>query len=300
MPVYNVEKYIGISIQSVLDQTYTDWELIIVNDGSTDNTLEAARSFSDSRIKIIYQHNSGTAVARNTGIEAAQGEFIAFLDGDDRYENSFLEIMAAKIKGNFIYSGFYRFWDNGKVKYPKPVYAAGNALYELLTKSLIIHINSVMIRREFLIESGIRFTPGCIYYEDGEFINKCFCLTSAEYVPQPLIGYRQARFGSICNQQNHLEKQLSGLGSIKRSIEFIEKNYTGEKKKEILEHSINTQHYTAYRAILAAIRDKKYSVAESLLSENQNIEIKGKNRKIRHILRLALIKSKNRFIWKLL
>ena len=83
VPVYNVEKYIALTVQSVLNQTYTNFELLIIDDESPDRSVEICQQFNDSRIKIISQKNRGLAGARNTGIRHAQGDYIAFLDGDD-------------------------------------------------------------------------------------------------------------------------------------------------------------------------------------------------------------------------
>lgn len=83
IPVYNVEKYIVKTVQSVLEQSYQNFELLIIDDGSTDKSLEICQNFTDSRIKIILQENRGPAAARNTGIRQAQGQYIAFLDADD-------------------------------------------------------------------------------------------------------------------------------------------------------------------------------------------------------------------------
>jgi glycosyltransferase involved in cell wall biosynthesis len=83
VPVYNVEKYIAETISSVLAQTFTDFELLIIDDESKDGSIEICESFPDSRIKIIRQKNRGLAGARNTGIRHAQGEYLAFLDSDD-------------------------------------------------------------------------------------------------------------------------------------------------------------------------------------------------------------------------
>ena len=85
MPVYNVEAYVAEAIRSVLAQTFTDFELIIVDDGGHDASMEICRSFADPRITIVSQQNRGLAGARNTGIAAAQGEFVALLDSDDRW-----------------------------------------------------------------------------------------------------------------------------------------------------------------------------------------------------------------------
>jgi len=93
MPVYNGEKYVESAIQSILDQTYLHWELIVVNDGSTDQTPTILEKFQDNRIKIIHQKNQGEAVARNTALKSMDGEFLSFLDADDLYFPEFLETM---------------------------------------------------------------------------------------------------------------------------------------------------------------------------------------------------------------
>lgn len=92
MPAYNAEQYIGQAIESVLDQSYPHWELIIVNDGSTDRTVDIALLFADPRIKIIHQDNSGESAARNTALKHMQGEFVAFLDADDIFLPHHLEV----------------------------------------------------------------------------------------------------------------------------------------------------------------------------------------------------------------
>ena len=91
IPTYNREKVIKKSIESVLNQTYTNIEVIIVDDGSTDNTKAVVNSIKDNRIKYIYQNNQGACVARNRGIAEAQGDYIAFQDSDDEWENDKLE-----------------------------------------------------------------------------------------------------------------------------------------------------------------------------------------------------------------
>lgn len=91
IPVYKVENYIAATVQSVLDQTYENFELLIIDDGSPDSSIEICQQFTDPRIKIIRQENRGVAAARNTGIRHAQGEYIALLDADDLWVPQKLE-----------------------------------------------------------------------------------------------------------------------------------------------------------------------------------------------------------------
>ena len=92
MPAYNVEPYVGDAIQSALAQTFTDFELIVVDDGSTDGTAQVVRALSptDSRIKLVQQANRGLAGARNSALRASRGDFLALLDSDDLWEPAFL------------------------------------------------------------------------------------------------------------------------------------------------------------------------------------------------------------------
>jgi len=112
IPVYGVEKYIAGTVQSVLKQTYENFELLIIDDGSPDRSIEICQGFTDPRVRIIRQTNRGPSAARNTGIRHAQGEYLAFLDGDDLWLPEKLEKHvnhldeSAAIGVSFSYSGF--------------------------------------------------------------------------------------------------------------------------------------------------------------------------------------------------
>lgn len=97
IPTYNTAEYIPQAIESVLNQTYSDWELIVVNDGSTDSTASVMNQFDDPRVRYIYQTHKGRSSARNTGIAHSLGEYLAFLDADDMYHPSKLEVQVAHL-----------------------------------------------------------------------------------------------------------------------------------------------------------------------------------------------------------
>ncbi|MDP1615546.1 MAG: glycosyltransferase family 2 protein [Methylococcales bacterium] len=94
MPAYNAEKYIGEAIQSVINQTYPNWELLIADDGSTDRTSEICKQYSicDKRIKFVSTTNKGVSSARNNGLDCAYGEYVTFLDSDDTFPNDSLAV----------------------------------------------------------------------------------------------------------------------------------------------------------------------------------------------------------------
>ena len=98
IPLYNKEKFISNTLQSVFNQMFKDYEVIIVNDGSTDNSVSIVEKIKDERIKIIHQENQGVSAARNKGIEWAKGEYICFLDSDDSWKKDFLNEIYRLIK----------------------------------------------------------------------------------------------------------------------------------------------------------------------------------------------------------
>ena len=100
IPVYGVEKYIAATVQSVLEQTYKNFEILIIDDASPDKTIEICQKLTDPRIKIVHQANRGLAGARNTGVRHAEGEYLAFLDGDDLWLPQKLEKQIAHLENS--------------------------------------------------------------------------------------------------------------------------------------------------------------------------------------------------------
>ena len=95
VPIYNVEKYLPRCIESILNQTFKDFELILVNDGSTDSSYEILKEYENKydNFRVINQKNGGLSAAKNAGIKIAKGEYIAFLDSDDYLDKNFLETL---------------------------------------------------------------------------------------------------------------------------------------------------------------------------------------------------------------
>lgn len=123
MPLYNNEKYVIEAIRSVINQTYEDWELIIINDASTDNSKFIVQKFleeeKDNRIIFIdLKENKGVSFARNLGMRKAKGEYISFLDSDDFWDKEFLKLSYLKLKENykFVYTNFYYLYENNKLR----------------------------------------------------------------------------------------------------------------------------------------------------------------------------------------
>ncbi len=170
IPTYNRAHVLGEAMQSVLDQTFDGFELIVVDDGSTDNTKEVVASFGDPRIKYIYQENRGASAAYNTGILASRGEYIAFLDSDDIWLPQKLELqvkllnsrpdVALVCSDGYIFdvrtnSTLGRYWHGVPFGYRvDPQRASRDPLREMLVWGCFISETFVMVRREVFNEVG--------------------------------------------------------------------------------------------------------------------------------------------------
>jgi glycosyltransferase involved in cell wall biosynthesis len=159
IPTYNSEKTIKQTIESVLKQTFYDLELIIINDGSTDSTLEVISQFQDSRIKVFSFDNAGGNVSRNRGLERATGEFVSFLDADDLWTPDKLESQLIALKENPQAAVAYSWTDyideQGKFLLSGTHITAHGKVYEqMLVSNFLENGSNPLIRREALVELG--------------------------------------------------------------------------------------------------------------------------------------------------
>lgn len=141
-PIYNGEKYISQTIESVINQSYTDWEMIIVDDGSKDNSPEIIKRYiqKDKRVKLIHQSNAGSAAARNNALRNTQGQYICFLDADDILDKTFLErqIYFLRCKNAaIVYASYRRINENGQ-EILKPFIVPDKVSYKDLLKTCSI------------------------------------------------------------------------------------------------------------------------------------------------------------------
>lgn len=218
IPTYNRATIISRAIQSVVDQSYSNWELIIVDDGSSDNTLEKVESFNDKRIKYYYKINEERSIARNFGIDNASGIYICFLDDDDYYIPEFLEEFYKKITRENCPIGFFMCNDyteiNGKkVPDKTPTKHLNNS--PRLLWNLQTSIETLMIHRDILINE--KFNDRFIYGEDLHLIIRI----SLKY---PFFLLNQALCVNVFHpDQSTLKKFESNLRkNAINSIEFME------------------------------------------------------------------------------
>ncbi|MDY3001340.1 MAG: glycosyltransferase [Romboutsia timonensis] len=232
IPIYNVEKYLTKCIESVINQTYKNLEIILVNDGSTDNSKDIINKYSliDSRIKVINKKNGGLSDARNVGIEIAKGDYIAFLDSDDWVELNMYEKLYSYIKqenADIAQCSYQKVYNeevnNQKIKEEIKLISGKDSLYNLSGKNAgktVVVWNKIYKRELF---NDIRFPKG--KYHEDEFTTYKVLYKANKIVDLnlPLVYYRQ-RDGSITNSKFNI-KRLDALEAFNERLAFYkEKN----------------------------------------------------------------------------
>jgi glycosyltransferase involved in cell wall biosynthesis len=196
IPAYNAMKYLPDTLESVLKQTLTDFEVAIVNDGSSDNIVEWASQIADTRVRLITQENQGTAVARNTGIAETTGEYIAFLDADDIWEPTKLEKQAECLDRNPLV-GLVDTWtafmdENGKLTGLVMNHSKEGDVYKEVVETCDSSVccgSSPMIRRDCFDKLGLFDRDS--YIEDVDMWIRIAMHYHYAVVKEPLVRYRQ-------------------------------------------------------------------------------------------------------------
>lgn len=245
IPLYNKEKSIFNTLNSVLDQTFFDFEIVIVNDGSTDKSLEVVQQFTDPRIKIVNKTNDGVSSARNRGIEEASNEWIAFLDGDDLWKENHLEEYNKAIKENpqlnWLFSGYT---SKNNLKEYHFVYSKSGVfdnVIEDLLKGIKIHTSTVCVRKSLFEEyQDLYFTVGINNSEDREVWYKLCCIDqSPYYIRESLSIYTLDNENSLTKTRNLQFHFLTMENRLKSFFKHIDKKNELLFRKYIKNYNIN-------------------------------------------------------------
>lgn len=262
IPVYNTEKYIDECIQSILQQTGCPWELIIVDDGSTDCTFQICQRYADAddRVRVIKQDNAGSAVARNQGLDIATGSWISFVDADDWIEKDFLQKLIPYMREEYDFVMYS--YDEVKGDVAKRMVAIDKEFvleeeaFQLLVKDVIDTEKRVpevaasrsqfwtkIYKKEFLEQKNIRLRPELRMSQDVMF-NLCVydVAQKAVFIPESLYNYRILD-DSTCHKFSN--EQVPRILKIMTAIgEFVKQSDLGKEgellyKKRILVSLVN-------------------------------------------------------------
>lgn len=296
VPVYNVEEYINECIESIQKQTYTNLEILVINDGTKDRSIEVIKDLmNDPRIQVINQSNQGLSGARNTGMRAAKGKYISLIDSDDKVKPTFIEELYQKAieTDADIVRGSFRDFD-GKV--PDGWVTDFNicpskgteALKQFLNQSLSFVVWSSLYKTSFLKNKKLEFTPG-ILLEDGDFTTRSYLLASCvATVDTPNYCYR-IRPGSILTTNNSQKMSDSELFIINKFIKFHQNTMNAETKSLIED------------AIYAFMRDWTRIIVKDTVQfpKSHFSSLKSANKIIKPTLRKRPLKEKIKYAIKI-
>ena len=229
IPTYNRAHFLREAIDSVLTQTYKNLELIVVDDGSTDNTSEIIRKFTDKRIDYICEGHGGTSAARNRGIRKANGSYIAFLDSDDiwlpeKIEKQLKIFQESKLNPGVVYTGIQYIDSHGnKKKQKKLSNHRGKILKQLLRKNIAGIGSTILVKRECFEKCGL-FDESLPSRVDLDILIRICQHFTADFVPEIL-----------CLTRIHDERITADItGKIKSREILFEKIYPYLKRYRIL------------------------------------------------------------------
>lgn len=243
IPVYNSAKYLPECLKSIEEQTFQDFEIICINDGSKDNSLSILEDVQkrDGRIKIINQNNSGVAITRNRLLKESRGKYIAFIDSDDWVKPDYFETLfkrAEQAKADIIKCNFIEFDDNNKTYhkanctkmfYREPTDEPASKFKSGLYDSLVW---GKLWRRDFIIENKITFPLGCVA-EDFPFVAVAFMLSARTvYLKDIFYVYRKNNYSITSNAKNMIISVLKNTLSLGR--ELSERNLCNSKVRDVL------------------------------------------------------------------
>lgn len=211
MPAHNMAPWIRATLKSVQAQTMRDWECIVVDDGSTDDTDVYVSAMDDARFQLIQQKKGGVSLARNRGLDAAQGKYIVFLDADDLWHPMALERMIHPMQCNnkvdVVWANFLRFDDSTQRIIPQPatrLQHTGNTWYDMLVDNFIpfgaVCVRSALAKQHMF---DIHLTIG----EDRDWLLRVLRHAVVEHVPHIVHYYRQRSGSAIRNISRFLEDE---------------------------------------------------------------------------------------------
>lgn len=222
IPVYNVEEYIEQCLESVINQTLKEIEIIIVNDGTQDNSMKKIERFlSDKRIVVIDKENGGVLSARNVGLEIAKGEYIAFVDSDDFIDKIMLEkIYKNTEERDIIISDIVEYNDETKQKKQRELKNKfiGNTKGSYFWMYTGTEVCNKIYKRSFLVKNNIKFVEGIIFEDILFSLYSLFLSEKVKYVSGKYYYYRTKRKNSIMNSSDN-KKILNAFNRINIELE---------------------------------------------------------------------------------
>lgn len=227
IPCYNAEATIARTVSSVVNQQGLRSEIVLVNDGSTDNTLAVLHSIASQygNVRVVDKPNGGVSSARNVGIEKAQGDYIVFLDADDEFDKSFADKLIPRLEAfpDMVLFAFDKEEGNGRVRLYRSR-KTDDPVRDYLLGSVRICMCSMAVRRSLIDTHHIRFDEGTYYSEDREFIVKCLLYQSSVVFLDDVLFHYRCCPTSAMHETRYTAKYITSMEAMDRVCELLKDN----------------------------------------------------------------------------
>lgn len=303
VPVYNSEPYLHRLIDSFLNQTYSNFEIIIINDGSFDESEGIIKEYNDARIRYYKQDNHGVSFARNRGIELANGEYVCFVDSDDCVDNTYLEALANSLiieESDLSICG-YKVIENNIFK--KIMNVDNKNEYEdilvnaLKRKPIYYSLWNKMFKKSIIMNNMIRFIENVTNVEDIEFtIHYLSCIKYVSFIDEPLYNYYRHDGSASFNRKKHkyfdnnwLTEEIA-INEIKKHVDDKYQKYLSIMFADYCSHILDLLVYYD-------IYDDRYNNCLNLLRKNILKCIALDDESLKSKIKLLVISINPRFIF---
>ena len=266
VPVYNTEPYLSRCVDSILSQSFTDFELLLVDDGSTDGSGKICDAYAekDSRIRVFHKENGGVSSARNMGLDKARGEWITFVDSDDELLSNGLQVMMGGVSDevDLIMAGYVVCNDEGE-----KIYSIEKRISEMMLNTLAVkemyapadhryqgYICSKLFRNSVLSSNSIRFASDIFFSEDRLFVTQFICVLGrrVSYTSTPIYKYYEWEGSAMMALKKSFNpKFVTDLEASARMNEMVKSLYKDDALLELCDFEV----YKAYGRIVGMMKD---------------------------------------------
>ncbi|MCX4350743.1 MAG: glycosyltransferase [Lachnospiraceae bacterium] len=271
VPVFNIEEYIGECIESIISQSYSDLEIILVDDGSTDRSGGICDTYAqkDNRIQVIHKNNGGLVSARKAGLRAAKGKYISYVDGDDWIDSRmYQKLLEMNSTADVIaFAGYEEYGPGRECGYKKNtieegLYESGEErfrLYSLMMfngnffeNGVLTYLWSKLIKRELLMEPQMNVPDEVSYAEDAACIYPCLLKAESVYVSNELLYHYRVR-------QDSMVKEEIGKEKLQKLFQILGSSFSSHPLKEKLLEQL--KHFIRHAMLLKGYKNIRHSMA---------------------------------------
>ena len=266
VPIYNTEQYLSRCLDSILNQSFTDFELLLVDDGSTDGSGAICDAFAakDSRVRVLHKRNGGVSSARNEGLDNAIGEWIAFADADDEMLPDGLQVMVNGLSDDvdLVIGGYVIYDEEEKLIYSIDtriektisIDSAVKEMYEAADYKYQGYVWNKLVRHSLVMDAGLRFAEDVVFNEDRLFVTEVICASGRNvfYTTTPVYKYYERQGSAVMSTKKGFNnKFVTDLDARIRMGKLVKSRFGTKEMSALTDYEV----YKGYRKIVGMAQD---------------------------------------------